>query len=277
MTWDRTALFALLTTYGVRVLGVLVLLIVAWVAAGYTRTFLRKAFAKTRFDATLARFFSNAARWAILIFTAISALGIFGVQATSFAAVIAALGLAVGLAFQGTLSNFAAGVMLLVFRPFNVGDTVKVAGQTGTVDEIDLFTTSLDTADHRRIILPNSVIFGATIENVTHHRQRRVDVDVAIDAKFEPGQVRRALQSAVSGLDGASTELAPAVVLTNVAVDKNDWQVQVWGTSAQYGALREQVLLGVRAALAVLAGEAPTAASEDLPGADGAHLEVHPH
>ena len=125
-----------------------------------------KGLEKTRFDETLTKFFAKIARWGVLALGVLSCLSIFGVETTSFAALIGAMGLAIGLAFQGTLSNFASGVMLLIFRPFKVGQFVKVGGEAGTINEIDLFTIALDTSDNRRIIIPNSKVFGATIENV---------------------------------------------------------------------------------------------------------------
>ena len=121
-------------------------------------------------------------KWGILIGAGVSLLGIFGIQTASFAAVIAAMGLAIGLAFRGTLANFSAGVMLLTFRPFKVNQVISAAGQTGKVDEIGLFSTTIDTPDDRRIIDPSSAVFGATIENVSHHSTRRVD---AILCRFQ--------------------------------------------------------------------------------------------
>ena len=112
---------------------------------------------------TLTKFFANFARYVVLIVAIVAILGRVGVDTASFAAILAAAGFAIGLAFQGTLSNFSAGVMLLVFRPFKVGDMVQVNGITGVVEEIELFTTQMNTADNRRMIIPNGSIFGASI------------------------------------------------------------------------------------------------------------------
>ena len=146
--------------YGTRVVGVLVVLFIAWLGAGWVGRTVLRSLERARFDSTLSRFLAKISRWAILLFTVLSCLSMFGIQTTSFAAVIGASALAIGLAFQGTLSNFASGAMLLLFRPFKVGDVVNVAGHTGTVFEIDLFSTTLDTPDNRRIILPNSKVYG---------------------------------------------------------------------------------------------------------------------
>jgi small conductance mechanosensitive channel len=262
MLVEKGQISTLATTYGVKVVGMLALLAAAWWVAGYTRTAVRATLSRARFDVTLTRFFANAARWAILVFAGVSALGIFGVQAASFAAVIAAVGLAVGLGFQGTLSNFAAGVMLLVFRPFGVGDTVKVGGQSGTVDEIDLFTTTLDTPDRRRVIIPNSMIAGATIENVTFHGSRRVDVDVQTESRHAIALVRMSLLAAISPIESSPDQPAPAVVLTNVTAAATDWQIQIYAASSRYGAVRESILEAVRGVLLALPPPPPA----DAPG-----------
>ncbi|MFN9977967.1 MAG: mechanosensitive ion channel family protein, partial [Phycisphaerae bacterium] len=112
--------------------------------------------------------------------------GSFGVNVNTFAAIIGSAGLAIGLAFQGTLSNIASGVLLLVFRPFKVGDSVVIAGVAGVVNEIDLFTTALDTADGRRVIVPNAQIAGAVIDNQSHHPRRRFEVLLSVQFDADP-------------------------------------------------------------------------------------------
>ena len=136
---------------------------------------------KMKVDETLGKFTGKLVFYVLMIFVFIAVLGRVGVEVTSFAAIMAAAGFAIGLAFQGTLSNFASGVLLLVFRPFKVGDVINAAGITAKVYEIDLFTTTFDTPDNRRIVVPNSSIAGGTIENITFHGQRRLDVAVGVD------------------------------------------------------------------------------------------------
>lgn len=167
--------------YAPRVVGAIIFLFLASIAAGWAKRLVDRALTNARFDPTLSLFFASMARWGILVMALLACLGIFGIQTTSFAAVIGGAALAIGLAFQGTLANVASGVMLLVFRPFGVGDMVSAGGVTGKVAEIQLFTTAFDTSDNRRIIVPNSLIFGSTIENVTYHDRRRVSIDVGAD------------------------------------------------------------------------------------------------
>ena len=142
-----------ITTYGVRAAGALVALWVAFRIASVLQERVTGGLQRRRFDATLSIFFGNLTRWLVLTASVLAVLSIFGIETTSFAAVLGAAGLAVGLGFQGTLSNFSAGVMLLVFRPFKVGDIVVLSSQLGVVKEIGLFVTAIDTLDGRRVIL----------------------------------------------------------------------------------------------------------------------------
>ena len=128
---DPVVLQELIANYAARMIGVLVLLFVAWLVSTWVRRITVRGLEKASFDPTLTKFFGSAARWAVLLLAGLACLGVFGVQTTSFAALIGAGGIAIGLAFQGTLSNFAAGLMLLIFRPFKVGQSISVAGQKG--------------------------------------------------------------------------------------------------------------------------------------------------
>jgi small conductance mechanosensitive channel len=139
--------------------------------------------------------------------------------------------------------------MLLIFRPFKVGDTVNVAGQSGTVDEIELFTTTLDTPDNRRIIMPNSAVFGATIENVSYHRVRRVDVPVGVSYDADIDLTRDVLQSAIATTPGALVEPAPEAVLLGLGASSVDWSVRAWAPTADVGAVKEALIRNVKVRL----------------------------
>lgn len=232
-----------------QVLGVIVALFAAWIVAGGASRLLRRTLEARAFDATLTRFFSKLLRYAILTFAAIGCLGVFGIQTASFAAVLAAAGLAIGLAFQGTLSNFAAGMMLLIFRPFKVGDLVKVDGELGTVEEIELFTTELKTADARRIILPNSGVFGSKIENISHHPKRRVEVEVGTDYGAELEATRRVLEAAAGQIPGALTDPPPQVFLAGLGASSVDWKIRVWADGGVYWDVYQATVAQVKKAL----------------------------
>jgi len=237
------------TTWGLKVLGVLIALFAAKLLASWTRRRIRSTLEKRNFDATLTRFFSNAARYAILTGAVIGCLGVFGIETASFAALIAAGGLAVGLALQGTLANFSSGVMLIIFRPFSVGDVIKVAGLVGTVEEIELFTTELTTPDNRRMIVPNGEIFGAAIENVTFYETRRVDVPVGTDYGADVDETRKVLEAMALKIPGVLEEPAPQIFLAGLGGSSVDWQVRVWCKTSDYWDVFQTCIRDTKAAL----------------------------
>lgn len=239
----------LLIEYGTRVAGAIAFLLGAWIAAGWCRRIVRRALERARFDSTLTLFFASAVRWLVLLMAVLACLGLFGIPTTSFAAAIGAAGLAIGLAFQGSLSNVASGVMLLVFRPFAVGDFVNAGGVTGSVTEIQLFTTTFDTPDNRRIIVPNSLIFGQTIENVTYHDKRRVNVDVGTDYSADLDRVREVLEAAIPAIPGALEDPAPQVFLSALGGSSIDWQVRVWCSADEYWDVHQATVRAVKRAL----------------------------
>jgi small conductance mechanosensitive channel len=136
--------------------------------------------------------------------------------------------------------------MLLVFRPFSVGDKVTVAGVTGSVDEIGLFTTSLDSPDNRRFVVPNSEIFGSTIENYTHHDTRRVDVAVGTDYDADLAETRSVLERAAGGLDAVRDEPAPQIYLDELGGSSINWSVRVWADTDDYWSVREDLTRAVK-------------------------------
>ena len=223
-----TLLTDIIMEWGLKVIGVLVALTAAWILGGWSRRKLQALFRKRSFDPTLSSFFSNLVRYAILAGAVLGCLGVFGIQTASFAAVIAAAGLAVGLAFQGTLSNFAAGVMLLVFRPFRVGDLVKVNGELGIVKEIELFTTRLATLDNRLIIIPNSAVFGNKIENLTHYDTRRVDIPVGVEYSATVKETKEVLEKAALKVEKRLDEPAHQIFLKELGGSSVNWVVRVW-------------------------------------------------
>jgi small conductance mechanosensitive channel len=206
----------------------------------------RRTLERVKFDETLTFFLAKLVRWGILTLVAVMCLSKFGVETASLAAVIGATGLAVGLAFQGTLSNFAAGAMLLIFRPYKVGDTVVVAGHTGTVDEIELFTTTLDTPDKRRVIIPNSSIFGAVIENHTYHAMRRFETAVGTAYGADIDQTRTALERAVRTVPIVLPEPVAEVLLTALGASSVDWTIRGWARRDSLGQARQAVIRAVK-------------------------------
>ena len=203
-------LVALLLEKGTVFLGraaiVLVTFTVAWLLAGWAQRGVLRAFQRTQVDATLVRFLASALRYGLLVVTLVSCLSAFGITATSFAAVLGAAGIAIGLAFQGTLSNFAAGLMLLLFRPFRVGDTIKAGSFTGTVKALELFSTVLVTGDNRRVVLPNSALSNQPLENMTYYPTRRAEVLIPFPMRMSAEQVLPLLAQRASQLSNVHAE-----------------------------------------------------------------------
>jgi len=242
-----------------KAVSALVILIVAWFLATWAKRTIRRALDRAHVDLTASKFFSNMARWAILTLAVAWCLVRFGVNETSVAALIGAVGIALGLALQGTLSHLASGVMLLIFRPFKVGDVIAVGGQTGTVNELDLMSTTLDTADGRRIIIPNGQIFGNTIENQTHHPRRRTDVTIVLAGGSDVDRCRRVLLAASQGTPGVLMDPHPDVVLMDLPGGNLQWSVQAWAKTSELAGVRQALLKSLRDALAKegLAGPRP--------------------
>ena len=169
-------IWELITIYGLKVVAAIAVLIVGrWVAKGMTG-FAEKVMNKRQVDPTIVSFVANMTYIALLVFVVLAALGQLGIQTTSFIAVIGAAGLAIGLALQGSLSNFAAGFLMIIFRPFKVGDYIEGAGVAGTVEEIQIFTTQLKTPDNKTMIIPNANLTRDNITNYSAKGTRRVDL-----------------------------------------------------------------------------------------------------
>ncbi len=241
----------LLLKYGVPAIAALMVLILSYFVAAFVARLASRP-VRARVDETLGRFIGKLIFYLIMVCAVMGILQFFGIGISSFAAVLAAAGFAVGLAFQGTLSNFAAGVMLLVFRPFKVGDVINAAGITAKVFEIDLFHTVLDTPDNRRIIVPNSAISGGTIENITHHTERRVDVNVGVDYAADLDQTRAVLTAAVESLrpkllegEGRGFQIA----LTDLGDSAVKWAVRFWTTAADFWTVKEELTHAVKTKL----------------------------
>jgi small conductance mechanosensitive channel len=232
----------------VRGLGVLLAFIIAWLVAGWSYRATRRSLQKTSLDATLSTFLANLLRYSILFGAFIACLGAVGFHTTSLAAIIGAAGIALGLAFQNTLSNFSAGVMLLLFRPFKVGDTIRVAGQTGSVDELELFTTRLTTADNRKISVPNSSVFNQVLENISYYPTRRVELFVTTPLEFDLEAAQRALEAGMHAIPEVLRAPAPQAFVNDLTSGVN-WQLRAWCKTEQYALVHQAM---VRAAKRVL-------------------------
>jgi small conductance mechanosensitive channel len=242
----------LVSTWGLQVIGALAVLIIGRWIAGRIRKGVGRALEKTGTDATLVPFFSSFAYYIVIAVVVIAVLNLFGVQTTSLIAVLGAAGLAVGLALQGTLSNFAAGVMLLGFRPFRVGDYVDIAGTAGSVSEIGLFTVTLNTPDNVRIIVPNSAVYGQTISNYAANATRRNDLLIGISYGDDISKAISTIEGILAADSRVLKDPAPVVATSELADSSVNIVVRPWCAKEDYWALRfdltRQIKEGLEAA-----------------------------
>ena len=224
--------------YGMRVIGALVTLIIGWMIAKAVKRGMQRLVARTEFDETLEVFISNLVYWAVLVIVFTAVLGVFGIETTSILAVLGAGGLAVGLAMQGSLSNFAAGFMLMIFRPFKLGDFVEVGGCSGTVVEIGIFSTNLTTGDNIRIVIPNAAIYGSVISNYSFHSTRRIDLVVGISYTDDIGTAMEILRRVLSQHERILADPAPLVAVSELADSSVNFVLRPWCNAGDYWAIR---------------------------------------
>ena len=233
---------ALIAEWGLNVLGAIALVLVGrWVAKWARRT-TRRASERTDVDPTLAGFLSVAVYWLVLVFVIVAALGIFGIPTASFVAVLGAAGLAIGLAFQGTFSNFASGVMLLLFRPISVGDFVEVGGTSGTVKGIGIFSTTMNTPDNVRTIVPNSQIFGETIKNFSANDTRRIDLVIGVDYGDDLQLAKDTILRVVRADDRVLDDPEPLVAVDELGGSSVNFVVRPWVKTPDYWDARRDLL-----------------------------------
>jgi len=229
----------LVSTWGLKVVGALVVLIVGLIVAKTIRKGIRRGMGKSkRIDQALIPFVSGIVYYILLAALLIAVLQMFGIQTTSFVAVLGAAGLAVGLALQGTLSNFAAGVMLLVFRPFRAGDFVEAGGTAGSVKEVGIFSTTLATPDNVKIVMPNSAVYGQTIKNYTANDTRRNDLVVGISYNDDIGKARDVIIKVLGADERVLKDPAPVVAVSELADSSVNLVVRPWCNKEHYWDLR---------------------------------------
>lgn len=226
---SRSQLIETVTMYGMQTIAAIVTLVVGFTLAKWTSKFAYKALKRIpEFDEMLARFLQSMVRYAILAFTLVAVLSKFGVQTASLVAVIGAAGLAIGLALQGTLSHIAAGVMLLIFRPFKLGEYVDAGGIAGTVKDMNLFTTELATPDNIQIIVPNGQIWGQAIKNFSAPKTRRVDVVVGIDYSDNIDDAIKIMKDVMKKNNRIMTSPAPMAAVTDLGDNSVNFTVRAW-------------------------------------------------
>ena len=227
-----------LALYGMKIIAAVLILVVGlWVAKKVKNCFV-STLQKREVDPTLVGFFASLIHGALVIFIVIAAIGKLGVQTTSFVAVIGAAGLAVGLALQGSLSNFAAGVLLILFKPFKAGDFVKAGGEAGVIVEVGILTTEMKPPDNIQIIMPNSSIMGGSITNVSAHPTRRVDMTVGVGYGDDLNKAKKIMEDLLAADERVLKDPAVTIAVANLGDSSVDFVVRPWVKSADYWAVK---------------------------------------
>jgi small conductance mechanosensitive channel len=242
-------LVELISQWGLKVLGALALLLVGRVACGWLRRTTRRGLERTSVDDALVPFISSIVYYLALTALLLAVLSLFGIQTTSLIAVLGAASLAVGLALQGTLSNFAAGTMLLLFRPFRIGDWVEVAGSAGSVREIGLFSTVLNTGDNVRITLPNASVYGNVIKNYSANETRRIHLLVGVSYGDDLAQATEAVRKVLADEPRVLEDPAPTVAVAELGDSSVNLVVRPWCATGDYWPLRFEITRRVKESL----------------------------
>ena len=236
MEWSdlMEKVYTLLTLYGLRVVSAIAIFVIGrWVAKGITRI-IERLMLKRKVDETLVSFVSNLGYVAMLAFVIIAALNKLGIQTASFIAVVGAAGLAIGLALQGSLSNFAAGILMIIFRPFKVGDYIEGAGVAGTVEAIQIFTTQLKTPDNKTVIIPNSKISSDNIVNYSTKGTRRVELVFGIAYDDDIDKARQIIMDIIEKDERVFKDPEPIVVLSELADSSVNLTMRAWSKSGDH-------------------------------------------
>ena len=224
----------LLALYGLKVIAGLAILILGRMVSGWLRNLLRKVMERAGTDPMLISFVGNLAYFGMLTFVVIAALNQVGIHTTSFIAVLGAAGLAIGLALQGSLQNFAAGVLIIIFRPYKVGDFVEGGGTTGVIEAMDIFTTRMRTGDNKTVIVPNSKLLGDNIVNYSAKPTRRIDLVIGVGYGDDLAKVKRVLQAVLDADARVLKDPAPTIGVLALGESSVDFAVRPWVESANY-------------------------------------------
>lgn len=223
--------------WGIRIALALAIFYIGKKVVGIVVGVVQRLMRKQETDEILVSFISAIIRWVLLLFVVIAALSQLGIDTTSLIALLGAAGLAIGLSLQSSLSNFAAGVMLIVFRPFTKGDFIDAGGAMGVVDKISIFTTILTTTDNKEVIIPNGAIMGGNITNFSARPTRRVDMVFGISYDDDIRKAKTILEEIIAADDRVLAEPAPVVSISELADSSVNFVVRPWVNSADYWAV----------------------------------------
>ncbi len=223
-----------LAEYGLKVIAALIIFLIGRWLAKFISRLIEKALIRSHVDKTLAKFTRNLSHIGLLIFVVIAAVASLGVETTQFAVVVGAAGLAIGLALQGSLANFASGFLMIIFRPFKAGDFIEAAGVKGTVDEIQIFNTIINTPDNVRAIIPNAQITGGNVLNYTVNETRRVDLVVGVSYEDDLKKAKQVIEEVLAGDDRVLKDPNPTVAVSELGDSSVNFVVRPWVKSTDY-------------------------------------------
>jgi small conductance mechanosensitive channel len=223
--------------YGLKIISAILILIVGMWVAKRVKSFVVKLMEKRNVDPTLISFSSSLLLIALQIFVIVAALEKLNIKTTSFVAILGAAGLAVGLALQGSLSNFASGVLMIIFKPFKLGDFVEAGGATGAVADINIFTTVINTPDNKKTIVPNSSVMGGNIINYSANDTRRVDLSAGISYSDDIDKARSAINAVLAEIPEILETPAPDILVSEMADSSVNFAVRPWCKPADYWAV----------------------------------------
>jgi len=232
--------------YGMKILGALAILIIGiWVAKQLKKVII-KLMEKSKVDSTLISFVASLAYVVMQVFVIVAALEKLNIKTTSFVAILGAAGLAIGLALQGSLANFAAGVLMIIFKPFKVGDLVEAGGVLGIVKEIGIFTTHVDTLDNRKTIVPNAKLTSDNITNYSANNTRRVDMIAGISYSDDIDKARAAIDAVLKDVSGILETPAPDIFVSEMADSSVNFTVRPWCNPNDYWGVYFGVTEGIK-------------------------------
>lgn len=235
--------------YGMKIITSLLILVIGKKIAQILTHLVTKGLRKTHVDETIVRFFYNAMYGGLLIVIILAALSNLGINTTSFLTVLGAAGLAIGLALQGTLSNVGAGILLVFFRPFRIGHSVQIAGESGTVEEINLFSVVLKSSDNKQIIIPNSAVISKNIVNLSAKKTRRIDFTFDIRYEDDLRLAKETLEEVVNSTEHILQEPSlPLIAVSELAPSSVKLTVRVWVQNENFSAVNYEILEKVKLA-----------------------------
>lgn len=244
-----TKIYEYMATYWLQVVGAIIIFVVGRWLAKVISNLIAKAMTKAKVDATLTSFVKHLCHIGLLVFVVIAALQKLGVPVTNFVVIIGAAGLAIGFALQGSLSNFAAGVMLVIFKPFKVGDFIEAAGKMGTIQEIQIFNTVLNSPDNVRIIIPNGQVTGSDIKNYTVNGTRRIDLVVGVSYEDNLKKTHQVIEEVIKGESRILPEPAYTIAVSELGDSSVNFVVRPWVNASDYWPVRFDLIEKIKVAL----------------------------